>query len=712
MTTAPKYLHPRRSAPLKYLGALLLAFLIFSTACRAQEKTWRVIPTDPLVKLASLDPDHLGALPARPVQMRAARGEWECFQFVVRSAAPIASLELSSTHLSTPTASIIEKSNLQLFQQHFIEVKKPSGNRDLEPKWWPDALIPLGSAPQKPLPGQSDRAFWGAVYVPPDARPGEYFGAIDVVADGQTRSLALSLIVEPVSLGAPTMRANVALYYDVLRDWYGKNVRAYSDEEWAAQKKKFYDFLLSYRLNAYDLPVAWDDPQAPKYLGDARVHSVRLPPLGDSDFPRALQVLRATRTLGKSYYYRIDEPTPEAYPQVLEATKQLRETDPKLKHLVTAHPNNALQGVVDIWCPNIGDATGLGWLDSNVLASERKKGRETWWYTMVEPKFPYPTWLLDDDALAVRSYGWLMARWNISGFVYSMAHGWGPKPFESLESFADTNGDGTLLYPGEVVGAQGPTPSIRLMLLRDAIEDYELSRQEPEALNLLLRDDVTDGQSSLTAGIPVGQMRDAIFSWKTKALLQLSTSGLVEGPPLNLQVIQALSPRLDGVINDAAWKAQTRIATSNGRFVRAGSEGAMWPQTALYLSRDSQYLYAAIRARSGPQVLADSYFALEIAPPDGHEKWRLVITPKNNLVVERYTREGRFRVENAGWKAAQKKFSGYTDVEMAIPLSLLRGKQWRINALRRVVHTSQAKVTLSAFDDVGDARQMPLFAVR
>ena len=36
------------------------------------------------------------------------------------------------------------------------------------------------------------------------------------------------------------------------------------------------------------------------------------------------------------------------------------------------------------------------------LDRERKAGRETWWYTMVEPKYPYPTWLLDDDAAVQR----------------------------------------------------------------------------------------------------------------------------------------------------------------------------------------------------------------------------------------------------------------------------------------------------------------------
>jgi hypothetical protein len=132
---------------------------------------------------------------------------------------------------------------------------------------------------------------------------------------------------------------------------------------------------------------------------------------------------------------------------------------------------------VDIWCPNIGNFLGKGRLDFDALSAERNKGRETWWYTMVVPKYPYPTWLVDDNALSVRRYGGLMARHGISGFVYSMAHGWGPDPLNNIASYAGTYGDGTLVYPAELVGGHGPMPSIRLMILRDALEDYELMRK-------------------------------------------------------------------------------------------------------------------------------------------------------------------------------------------------------------------------------------------
>ena len=199
--------------------------------------------------------------------------------------------------------------------------------------------------------------------------------------------------------------------------------------------------------------MSWSSPLAEKYLRDPRVLSVRVPRLDNPEFEVALEKLRATRTLNKAIYYWIDEPNgAAAYADVRATTAKLRALG--IKHLVTAHPNEALKGSVDIWAPNVGDFFGIGGLDFSALQRERAAGRETWLYTMVEPKYPIPTWLLDDDGASVRAYGAFWRRHGFNGFVYSMAHGWGPKPLENLASFENTNGDGTLIYPGEIVGAK------------------------------------------------------------------------------------------------------------------------------------------------------------------------------------------------------------------------------------------------------------------
>ncbi|RYG55690.1 DUF4091 domain-containing protein, partial [bacterium] len=349
---------------------------------------------------------------------------------------------------------------------------KPSGNRIREPKWWPDALVPFALAPQT-IPAAGTAVFWATMRIPRDAVPGDYFGELDVAANGDNHRLALTLHVREQQLPVAPFRATAALYYDTLRDWYRKSGREFSDADWQAQKQRYAEFLLGFGLNPYDPPVAWKEASIDQYLKDPRVHSVRTPPLDSPDFPIAVEALKRSGTLSKSFYYWNDEPqTPEQFAAIRSNISKLRALG--IPQLVTAHPSEALRGAVDIWCPNIANALGTGHLDIPALKREQAQGHPTWLYTMVVPKHPYPTWLLDDDSSAILSYAPLWVKAGATGFVYSMVHGWGPKPLDDLTSYANTNGDGTLIYPAELVGGQGPMPSIRLMLLRDALEDYAL----------------------------------------------------------------------------------------------------------------------------------------------------------------------------------------------------------------------------------------------
>lgn len=459
---------------LPQLALLLFLCAPIAQAAPADNLMWMLIPLSSGHKLTATSPGVLEPITAEPIQLRAARGEWENFQFVVTAgSAPIEKLEITPNGLASIGGDFIPAKNLEIYRENYVYVARPSGNRELKPKWWPDALIPQNLAPSSIEAGKS-AVCWASLKIPEEAAPGDYNGEIDFLADGAPRRLAVSVTVEAARLPAPDFRGTVAVYYDALREWYSKAGTTFTDAEWLLQKKRYYDFLLDYHFNAYDLPVDWNSPEVESYLTDPRVLSVRTPPLDSPDFAVALEKFKATGTLAKAFYYWIDEPSPDRYAEVRQTTARLRPLG--IRHLVTVHPNSALQDAVDIWCPNIGDFFGIGHLDTKALARERQKGRQTWVYTMVEPKSPIPTWLLDDDAAAIRDYASLWQRGGFTGFVYSMAHGWGPKPLENLESFGDTNGDGTLLYPAEIVGGTGPMPSIRLMLLRDAIEDVELQR--------------------------------------------------------------------------------------------------------------------------------------------------------------------------------------------------------------------------------------------
>ncbi|MDF2441650.1 MAG: hypothetical protein JWN98_2634, partial [Abditibacteriota bacterium] len=284
---------------------------------------WSIAPVSSLQKLTGKTRGKLEPFASTPVQLRAARGEWECFQVVVTAGREtLRDVRVTPTGLATHLAHFIPVQNVRLFWENSVFVERPSGNRRLEKLWWPDALIPFELQPTRTIQAGHSEVLWCAIQVPPKTEAGEYFGGLDIVANGQLRSLAVTLNVEPVDLPAPTMRANVAVYYDVLRDWYAKNLKPLDDAQFATMRKQYYEFLLDYRINAYDIPVDWSSDEADRYLTDSRVRSVRLPPLDRPDFAVAIERLKKTDTLAKAYYYWIDEPAPQRYSEVLATTQK------------------------------------------------------------------------------------------------------------------------------------------------------------------------------------------------------------------------------------------------------------------------------------------------------------------------------------------------------------------------------------------------------
>jgi len=702
----------------------LLAVLIL-VAWSIPARAWRIEPVSSLHKMTATAPGVLERYQSTPIKLRATRGEWECFQVVVTAnAEPLSQVQVALSPFSANRQKQKTEFPSQLYWENFVIVDKPSGNRRLEKLWWPDALIPTALQP-KSIEANRAAVLWVALQVPHGTVPGRYTATVSVSAGGKRKSLPVVLHVKPVTMPAPTLRGNVAVYYDTLRDWYAKNWRPLDDARFTQMKREYYDFLLEYRINAYDLPVGWGGEAADAYLRDPRVLSVRMPPLDNPEFAPALERLKRLGPLSKAYYYWIDEPAPERYEEVRTTTARLHAADPGLRHCVTAHPNQALADAVDIWCPNIGDFFGLWHLDAKRLQSERLRGRETWWYTMVEPKYPYPTWLLDDDALGVRSYGVLMAHTGINGFVYSMAHGWGPKPLENLQSYAGTNGDGTLLYPAEIVdpSASGPLPSIRLMLLRDAIEEYELLKLLPRSTREQLTAGLLDDRAPLLLPERDSQQWE---QFRDKLFLALSRRGFVpatfkpkstpkdvdfrvgSGPSLPTPV---KPPVIDGKIDDVVWNDRTRFRDEFRRFTGAPAEKN---STSLWVTADQDNLYIAARASfqpiTGQPPAAGDWVGVDLAPLDARERWRFVMTPRGRAAVERHTREGQFAIEGLEWQHGLHVAADHYAVEMRIPLELIGDPtRFRFNVLRRLgAGEAGIRYVVRAYPNAGDVTLMPV----
>jgi len=127
----------------------------------------------------------------------------------------------------------------------------------------------------------------------------------------------------------------------------------------------------------------------------------------------------------------------------------------------------------------IGQDELLGECQSR-MESYQEKGAELWYYVSCEPNYtaPYQNILLFNDGTEGRTMFWTTYMLGGTGFLY-----WHVSYYEAAGTnihtlrvpFSKTGpGDGILIYPGSAYGQLDPIPSIRLINMRDGIEDYQM----------------------------------------------------------------------------------------------------------------------------------------------------------------------------------------------------------------------------------------------
>ena len=130
--------------------------------------------------------------------------------------------------------------------------------------------------------------------------------------------------------------------------------------------------------------------------------------------------------------------------------------------------------------------------DTEVDANKhRNEGIEEWWYGCNYPTNPYPTYHLDDNILTARVFSWMSYEHNVVGNLYwrvnwaSEENAFGVSsnvedPYDITNLSQETNGEGLLVYPGNPYGIEGFVPSLRLIAIRDGMEEYEILRSTGE----------------------------------------------------------------------------------------------------------------------------------------------------------------------------------------------------------------------------------------
>jgi hypothetical protein len=478
---------------------------------------------------------------APDARISAARNEFEPFQIVVTG--PATGVRATAAELVGPGGARIAA--VRLFREALIDLAKPSAVDGATGRW-PDALVPdvdevageRRNAFPFDVPAGESRAIWAEAFVPPDATPGEYRGAVTVTwADGSA-TVPVTLTVWPFRLpSTPSLSSAFRISYGGLPAGHGVSGAAFT-----ALRARYGAFALDHRISLYNHDDGeWADlghfdthfgglldGTAPTQLPGAALTTVSY--VGPTDATKLAAWATHYRERGwfdRLFHYTCDEPPLTCtWDSIAPAAAKVHAADPELRTLVTTTIQEAdAHGVtssIDVLVPVVNfldDRPGnpragnqRARYDAFLAASPR---RRLWFYQScmshgcggtVDMGSPtasdlyysgWPSYMIDASAVRNRAMQWLAFRYDVSGELY-----WETTYAYSRDAWTDQydftgNGDGTLFYPGTPARIGGsahvPVASIRLKMIREGMEDYEYLKALADAGDAALAREIADG---------------------------------------------------------------------------------------------------------------------------------------------------------------------------------------------------------------------------
>ena len=376
--------------------------------------------------------------------------------------------------------------------------------------WIPDVLVPMDLRAKvptgTPAADQPPLTFYLEFAVDRRTSPGSYRYTVEVTPTaGESGTLGVELTVHDVALPVRLPFRTAVCWNWSLTDYCGRQL---TDDE----KRAFWHFCLDYRLSpcAFFSREPSPTPLEAAELIDRGLSLVclmqvsgRSPrPLSDKQKERYAPLLQRwssqLRDCGldsDAVVLLADEP-PESSIDVCRANAAFfKQHFPQLKIWLATRPSDAWAGFADVFDVVTAHSTELYASHSHDEKAARwwRQTRpfpagEYWWFHSVEPYAPYTNVRLDNLPIEGRVSGWQSALYAVDGYEYFWIADWKankpskdvPWPERARQWKTGLSGAGTLCYPQEVVrdprGQQRvrPIPSLRLVNLRDGIEDWAL----------------------------------------------------------------------------------------------------------------------------------------------------------------------------------------------------------------------------------------------
>jgi len=418
--------------------------------------------------------------------LEAAQNEYESFQVAVlpEMGKRLAQVTLAPAALQDSAGHTIPAEALRIYRVGFVRTVR-AAYPSLYTGLWPDVLLPNGPLAVR---GTDLGLFWVEVRVPKDARPGTYRGRLTLAADGQQLPIHVQLDVFRFALpdrvplpivawtsavGLDGKKMDVDEYRRLLAAMleHGVDPASIGREFYSLDKPDFsvldqnLEFCFARGLQLFEVP-------------NPGTKLERLKPLVDH--------LRTKGWLSKALVYsNQDEPTAEQLARDnTPYYQQLKKAYPDLRVYLASQYHSGIDRACDVWMTDLSTGAGAEFARQN-------RGRaELWFYychlpihvDFVRPLVQAPNMQIDNEAIEQRLAPWLAWKYQTPGmFIWAGNREWANREIDrsrwTTEGWRLTekpysfpyagihNGNGYLIYPG-------PTPSIRLKLLRDGLEDY------------------------------------------------------------------------------------------------------------------------------------------------------------------------------------------------------------------------------------------------
>lgn len=461
-----------------------LAKLYAAHATPGPADAFAAVPERSMRKVFMDEPYLLSPREAQPLRVELARNEYESAQLVlVPLWTPLRGLRVRpDTVRREDGGGAIPADAIQVHQVGYVEIGPPEYNWHVEKiGLYPDPLLP--SMPEHIPAGQDAQPFFITVKTTADTPPGMYRGAVILEADGAA-ALKIPLEVKVWDFALPdktTLKTSFWMKEEQIKAFYGYEGRTPFEV-----RKRYYDMHLDHRLGPLmALPLGGGDMLEDFEYVISRGQNnffVHIPDLfGPEGRDEYREKVLATRALIQEkgwddlvLFYTHDEVAVMArhlIPKVVEVNNWVKSFLPDWPRLQTSAPEQALVGAVDVWCPTI-DA-----FNPELLATRMAQGDRLWFYTV----WGRPGIMIEFPATDHRIMFWQCWKYGAEGFLYwgttfweyniTGDGRWPDRPWIPYNSQPGHNGCGYLIYPGP---DGQPLSSLRLAMVRDGIEDYEM----------------------------------------------------------------------------------------------------------------------------------------------------------------------------------------------------------------------------------------------